>query len=126
MALDAKLKILKPLRRFLTEAGKQVERKLRVEDLFRQPFERKQIDRLLLQLVEPLFSTLAGGLEYMRYRALNRVQGMQAIQNERQGDGCRGGDHVDCVGRDDVTGGLRHRGPQARARTLFAGIRQIY
>src|SRR5438874_1959976 len=103
MALDPQLQILQPLGRFFTETGEHVEGELRIEYLLRLSFEGEQVDSLLLQLVETRLAALAGGFEHVRYRALNGMQWMQAIQDQRQGDRGRAGDHVHRIGRNTVT-----------------------
>src|SRR5258708_37492884 len=122
MALDPQLQILQTLGRLFAESGEHVEGELRVEYVLGLSLEGKQADGLLLQLVETRLAALAGGFEHVRYRALNGVQRMQAIQDQGQGDCRRAPYHVHRVRGDAATGWVPHRGSHPSMPTLLAGV----
>ena len=62
---DALLGSFERFGRRWSKALQNVERYLGVVDVFRQTLEGQQIDRLLMEFVEPLTSTLGCGLEYI-------------------------------------------------------------
>ena len=87
--------------------------------------EGKQVHRLLLQLVEPRLAALAGRLEDMRDRSSDRVGAVHAVQNQRQRNCRRTGDHVHRAVRDTVVRRLDHRGAQTGAGILLSRVCQI-
>ena len=80
MPADPRLHRFQPCRRLGSVSGQHVEAQLRVENLLRQRLEREKLNRLPVQLIDPLFAALTRRLEDVHDRALHGVGAGESLE----------------------------------------------